>query len=140
MPLYQFLFNKANLSSGRATRFGFHIFTRSFGLQHHHGTQSGQGDTFYIIREGTCSVMQSQSPHSQPVEVTELSPSDYFGELALLNDEARQASVIAKTKVSYDVSRAWSSYRVVYANTLYSSHRSIVSFCNGKNLSSCLVH
>jgi CRP-like cAMP-binding protein len=43
--------------------------------------------------------MQAQSSNSPPVEVTELSSSDYFGELALLNDEARQASVIAKTKV-----------------------------------------
>jgi CRP-like cAMP-binding protein len=61
--------------------------------------QGDQGDTFFIVKDGACSVMQKQMPGQQQVEVALLSSGDYFGEMALLNDEARQASVIAKTKV-----------------------------------------
>ena len=59
--------------------------------------QGDQGNTFYIIREGVCSVTQSNG--RAQVEVAVLSAGEYFGEMALMNDEARQASVSAKGKV-----------------------------------------
>jgi CRP-like cAMP-binding protein len=59
--------------------------------------QGDQGNTFYIIREGVCAVTQA-SGRTQ-VEVAALSAGEYFGEMALVNDEARQASVSAKSKV-----------------------------------------
>lgn len=57
--------------------------------------QGEPGDDFYIIVEGTVVVMQSQSPGEEPVEVGRLGMSDYFGEIALLLDRPRAATVIA---------------------------------------------
>ncbi|CAO2630300.1 cAMP-dependent protein kinase type I-alpha regulatory subunit (Fragments), partial [Lemmus lemmus] len=43
--------------------------------------QGEPGDDFYIITEGTASVLQRRSPNEEYVEVGRLGPSDYFGEL-----------------------------------------------------------
>ncbi|XP_063865393.1 cAMP-dependent protein kinase type I regulatory subunit-like isoform X1 [Scylla paramamosain] len=57
--------------------------------------QGEPGDDFYIIVEGTAVVMQARSPSEEPVEVGRLGTSDYFGEIALLLDRPRAATVIA---------------------------------------------
>lgn len=54
------------------------------------------GDRFYFIESGEAEVYKSSVPGA-PVRT--LSKGDYFGELALLNDEPRAASIVAKTKV-----------------------------------------
>ncbi|XP_046631570.1 cAMP-dependent protein kinase type I regulatory subunit-like isoform X1 [Daphnia pulicaria] len=63
--------------------------------------QGEPGDDFYIIVEGRAVVMQQRSggglAEAEPaVEVGHLGPSDYFGEIALLLDRPRAATVIAK--------------------------------------------
>jgi len=60
--------------------------------------ESEEGDNFYIIAEGEAYAEKIPSPGKPPVTVFEYSQGGYFGELALLKNEPRAASVIAKTK------------------------------------------
>ena len=55
------------------------------------------GDNFYILVEGEAYAEKLKSPGNQ-VKVKDYKVGDYFGELALLKNEPRAASVIAKTK------------------------------------------
>ncbi|XP_073492950.1 cAMP-dependent protein kinase type I-beta regulatory subunit isoform X2 [Lithobates pipiens] len=58
--------------------------------------QGEPGDDFFIITEGTASVLQRRSDNEEYVEVGRLGPSDYFGEIALLLNRPRAATVIAR--------------------------------------------
>ncbi|RZF33418.1 hypothetical protein LSTR_LSTR009609 [Laodelphax striatellus] len=58
--------------------------------------QGEPGDDFYIIVEGTALVLQYRAEGEEPTEVGRLGPSDYFGEIALLLDRPRAATVTAK--------------------------------------------
>ncbi|KAK2509060.1 hypothetical protein MC885_015033 [Smutsia gigantea] len=58
--------------------------------------QGEPGDNFFIITEGTASVLQRRSPNEEYVEVGRLGPSDYFGEIALLLNRPRAATVVAR--------------------------------------------
>ncbi|CAF0762687.1 unnamed protein product [Brachionus calyciflorus] len=58
--------------------------------------QGEHGEDFFIIIEGNAAVYQQRSDNEEPVEVGRLGPSDYFGEIALLLDRPRAATVIAK--------------------------------------------
>uniref|UniRef100_A0A0X3QGV7 cAMP-dependent protein kinase regulatory subunit n=1 Tax=Schistocephalus solidus TaxID=70667 RepID=A0A0X3QGV7_SCHSO len=58
--------------------------------------QGDPGDDFYIIIEGTAAVLQRPAENAEPVEVGRLGPSDYFGEIALLLDRPRAATVVAQ--------------------------------------------
>ncbi|XP_071442556.1 cAMP-dependent protein kinase type I regulatory subunit isoform X1 [Hetaerina americana] len=64
--------------------------------------QGEPGDDFFIIVEGTALVLQRRGGSSpgaedgEEVEVGRLGPSDYFGEIALLLDRPRAATVVAK--------------------------------------------
>ena len=55
------------------------------------GTMSGVG--FFVVAEGEVSVTKGGS------EVATLGPGDHFGELALINERERSATVTAKTEV-----------------------------------------
>eukprot|EP01095_Lingulamoeba_sp_RSL-Kostka_P006804 TRINITY_DN2154_c0_g1_i3.p1 TRINITY_DN2154_c0_g1~~TRINITY_DN2154_c0_g1_i3.p1 ORF type:complete len:148 (+),score=64.67 TRINITY_DN2154_c0_g1_i3:397-840(+) len=58
--------------------------------------QGDPGDTFYIIVEGEARVEQIQGEDgSEPQEVARLKSSDYFGEIALLTNRPRAATVIS---------------------------------------------
>jgi len=59
--------------------------------------QGEPGDEFFIIVEGEADVYQRRDETSQPEKVGHLGPSDYFGEIALMLDRPRAATVIAKT-------------------------------------------
>jgi len=61
--------------------------------------QNAPGDEFYIIVEGEAEVYQRRSEDTEPELVGKLGPSDYFGEIALLLDRPRAATVIAKTNL-----------------------------------------
>ncbi|XP_054160391.1 cAMP-dependent protein kinase regulatory subunit-like [Oppia nitens] len=58
--------------------------------------QGEPGDDFYVIEEGTAVVLQRRSADEPQVEVGRLGKSDYFGEIALLLDRPRAATVVAK--------------------------------------------
>ncbi|XP_037400879.1 cAMP-dependent protein kinase type I-beta regulatory subunit isoform X2 [Pygocentrus nattereri] len=58
--------------------------------------QGEPGDDFFIITEGTASVLQRRSDNEEYVEVGRLGPSDYFGEIALLLNRPRAATVVAR--------------------------------------------
>jgi cAMP-dependent protein kinase regulator len=58
--------------------------------------QGCPGDDFYIIEEGSAIVYQRRTDDSPNVEVGRLGPADYFGEIALLLDRPRAATVVAK--------------------------------------------
>uniref|UniRef100_A0AC11C2V5 Protein kinase cAMP-dependent type I regulatory subunit beta n=1 Tax=Ovis aries TaxID=9940 RepID=A0AC11C2V5_SHEEP len=58
--------------------------------------QGQPGDDFFIITEGAASVLQRRSPSEEYVEVGRLGPSDYFGEIALLLNRPRAATVVAR--------------------------------------------
>jgi hypothetical protein len=56
--------------------------------------QGAQGSTFYFIFKGTFSLWVNEG--GRKVQVGSLQPGDSFGELALINNEERTASVIAE--------------------------------------------
>jgi len=63
-----------------------------------HVVEQGQpGDEFFIIVEGEADVLQKRSDDAPYENVGHLTSSDYFGEIALLLDRPRAATVVAKT-------------------------------------------
>ena len=63
------------------------------------GTMSGVG--FFIVAEGEASVSVDGR------EVARIGPGDHFGELALINEDARTASVTAVTRLRCHVIAFW---------------------------------
>lgn len=57
--------------------------------------QGHAGEDFYIIEEGKAIVLQKKNDNEQQVEVSQLGPGDYFGEIALLFNRPRAATVKA---------------------------------------------
>ncbi|XP_059901909.1 cAMP-dependent protein kinase type I-alpha regulatory subunit isoform X1 [Gadus macrocephalus] len=58
--------------------------------------QGEPGDEFFIILEGSAAVLQRRSESEEFVEVGRLGPSDYFGEIALLMNRPRAATVVSR--------------------------------------------
>jgi len=56
--------------------------------------QGDPGDKFYMVVEGEVKVLQTQGGDTS-VEVARLHPSNYFGEIALLTNRPRAATVVA---------------------------------------------
>lgn len=59
--------------------------------------QNEPGDKFYVIRKGE--VIVSRDPGDGPCQVAELGKGQFFGEVALVRNEPRNATVIAKSDV-----------------------------------------
>jgi cAMP-dependent protein kinase regulator len=59
-----------------------------------------EGNQFYIIEEGTAIALKSLHPGKPPEKVKEYGPSDYFGELALIKNMPRAASIQATSPLS----------------------------------------
>eukprot|EP00932_Pfiesteria_piscicida_P017716 SRR837773.4592.p1 GENE.SRR837773.4592~~SRR837773.4592.p1 ORF type:complete len:138 (-),score=49.73 SRR837773.4592:79-456(-) len=55
--------------------------------------QGDAGDKFFIVLEGECEAKKSYSPGQEPQHVMTHKSGDYFGELALLKNQVRAASV-----------------------------------------------
>jgi len=58
--------------------------------------QGEHGEDFFIIIEGNAAVFQKRSDNEEAVEVGKLGCSDYFGEISLLLDRPRAATVVAR--------------------------------------------
>ena len=61
--------------------------------------QGDLGDSVYVIEEGECDVLQkdAQAIDGVPKLLATLTPGDYFGEMALLSDKSRNATIQART-------------------------------------------
>lgn len=57
-------------------------------------TQGKGGEGFFIIMEGRAEAVHEQADGTQTV-LNPLNPGDFFGEMALLTDQMRTASVVA---------------------------------------------
>ena len=57
-------------------------------------TEGEEGDAFYIVMEG--GAVATKLVDGEEKEVKSYGVGDFFGELALLTDQARAASVVAK--------------------------------------------
>ena len=58
-------------------------------------TQGEPADRFYLIESGAFTVSQLQAQGSEPVILRQLGPDEVFGELGLLNEAPRSATVTA---------------------------------------------
>lgn len=56
--------------------------------------QGDKGDKFYIVKSGVCKCMVATESKSEGVEVLRVKSGGYFGEIALLTNQPRKASVI----------------------------------------------
>lgn len=59
--------------------------------------QNEEGDVFYILEEGECFAEKVFTEGSAGEKVKEYQKGSYFGELALIKNEPRAASIIATT-------------------------------------------
>jgi cAMP-dependent protein kinase regulator len=59
--------------------------------------QNKPGDKFYIIEEGEAYASKVFNEGEEPTKVLDYTKGDYFGELALIRNEPRAASVVAVT-------------------------------------------
>ena len=57
--------------------------------------QGDAGDSFYILVEGEALVTKTTEESNRPVPVKKVKVGDYFGEVALINDSPRAATVTA---------------------------------------------
>jgi hypothetical protein len=71
------------------------IESRNFGDGENIFHQGDQGHELFIILSGRCVVRKSERPGLPLVDVAHLRAGNHFGELALVNDSVRSASVFA---------------------------------------------
>lgn len=64
-------------------------------------TEGETGDKFYFIESGTAQALKKNAEGENAV-VFDYKVNDYFGELALLNDEVRAATIIATSDLTVD--------------------------------------
>jgi len=60
--------------------------------------QGDLGDSVYVIQNGECDVLRESDGVQTPVAI--LGPGSYFGEMALINDVTRNATVRARTTMN----------------------------------------
>ena len=77
-----------------AVKLGVQAFQRGDQLMR----QGERGDAFYIVREGQVDVVARENGRARRLSV--LGPGEYFGEVALLRDQPRMATVRGKTEGS----------------------------------------
>jgi NADH dehydrogenase len=60
--------------------------------------QGDLGDSVYVIQEGECEVLRQEAGDSKLLAT--LHPGDYFGEMAVLSDKTRNATIRARTALN----------------------------------------
>jgi CRP/FNR family transcriptional regulator, cyclic AMP receptor protein len=83
---------------------------RTFNAGHTIATEGQTGIGFFVIAEGTAKVSQGGE------ERATLGPGDYFGEIALLDDGMRTASVVADSKLKAYGLTSWEFRPLVEGN------------------------
>ncbi|HOU14775.1 MAG TPA: cyclic nucleotide-binding domain-containing protein [Anaerolineae bacterium] len=73
---------------------GKRFVERTYAAGDHIVTQGKGGEGFFIIMEGRAEAVHEQADGTQVV-LNPLDPGDFFGEMALLTEQLRTASVIA---------------------------------------------
>ena len=58
-----------------------------------------EGNVFFIVEEGTAVALKDIEGHSEPVEVKRYEAGGYFGELALVRNTPRAASILATSSL-----------------------------------------
>ena len=71
----------------------------SFPVGTHIIQQDDSGDKFYLVKSGTVEIRRHAEGAEEEAVVGRLGPGEYFGEIALLMDVPRTASVVAETDV-----------------------------------------
>ncbi len=69
-------------------------------------TQGQGGEGLFMIAEGSAEAIRIQ-PDGEKLTVNEFSPKDFFGELALLDEGLRTASVIATSNATCFILTRW---------------------------------
>ncbi|HZA58298.1 MAG TPA: Crp/Fnr family transcriptional regulator [Solirubrobacterales bacterium] len=82
------------LSDGELTRISQFAIPRSFPRDTRVFHEGDPGDACYIVRTGSCRVTR-EHPDGRAITLANLGPGAIFGELAMLDGEARSASVEA---------------------------------------------
>ena len=101
----------STLSKRQLSRLARHVKVREFSPGVDvvtEGTMSGVG--FFIISEGEAAVSVDG------MEVGRLGPGDHFGELALITEDARMATVTAVTRLTCHVIAFWDFRRFAKEN------------------------
>jgi CRP/FNR family transcriptional regulator, cyclic AMP receptor protein len=83
---------------------------RTFNAGHTIATEGQTGIGFFVIAEGTATVSQGGE------ERATLGPGDYFGEIALLDDGMRTASVVADSQLKAYGLTSWEFRPLVEGN------------------------
>ena len=73
-------------------------------------TEGQMGIGFFLIAEGTATVMKGED------ELASLGPGDYFGEIALIDDGLRTASVVADSELKAYGLTSWEFRPLVESN------------------------
>jgi CRP-like cAMP-binding protein len=73
-------------------------------------TEGKLGVAFFVIADGSAAVIRAGA------EVAALGPGDYFGEIALITDRARTATVTAQTDLICWTLSSWAFRSIVKAN------------------------
>ena len=58
--------------------------------------QGDEGNVFFLLAEGEAYALKALKPGTPPTKVMDYTKGAYFGELALLSNTPRAASVMAK--------------------------------------------
>eukprot|EP00002_Diphylleia_rotans_P033499 TRINITY_DN7130_c0_g1_i1.p2 TRINITY_DN7130_c0_g1~~TRINITY_DN7130_c0_g1_i1.p2 ORF type:complete len:1117 (+),score=203.68 TRINITY_DN7130_c0_g1_i1:4043-7393(+) len=87
----------SSLTSFERQRVAEYLQPMSYNANDHVITQGEAGDRFYIIEQGTAVAIQTPPNGGVAIQVMVYNKGDYFGEIALLTDAPRAASIIAST-------------------------------------------
>lgn len=96
----------SGLNNKQLTALAKRLTTRNYSEDDVIITQGKGGEGLFVVSEGTAKAVRLQ-PDGDQVTVNEFGEKDFFGELALLDDGVRTASVIATSTVKCLVLTRW---------------------------------
>lgn len=101
---YESFLSKVELLQGmdpyERSQIGDALVTEKYKAGNYIVNQGEEGNKFFFVEEGELVALKAVSHGEPPKQVFEYKENDYFGELALLKEQPRQASILAKTDCS----------------------------------------